>query len=86
MTRMLLAGATGTPGSQVMAQLRERDDCPVTTFERDTRHVRKQLSPLFEDARCVFGDITLPEHLAAACVEVDVAIHLAALIPPAGRP
>lgn len=83
LTHVLLTGAAGTVGSQVLAQLCERDDCRLTVFERDTKEIRKRLAPYSQQARCEFGDITDADQVAAICGGVDAVIHLAALIPPA---
>ncbi len=82
MTRVLVTGAAGTVGYNVLTQLRAQSGIDVVAFVRDTRSARKRLAPFSDYCRCIFGDITNPKQVFAACEGVDVAIHLAALIPP----
>lgn len=82
--RILVTGAAGTVGRALLAQLVADPTRPeVIALDQDTPKARKALAPFADQARCVFADITDEAILAGACAGVDIALHLAALIPPA---
>jgi len=83
-TRVLLTGAAGTVGKEVLAQLcAQASVFDITTFEQDTPAARRALAPFGETITSHFGDITQPAQIARACENMQAVIHLAAVIPPA---
>ncbi len=79
---ILVTGACGTIGREVLALLAaQAGRFRVTAFDRPGRQARK-LQRRFRNIRFLYGDITDPVAVAAACRDQDVIIHLAGLIPP----
>lgn len=82
-SKILVTGAAGTIGRAVVAALAGHPERPeIVALDRDTPAARRALRPFAGRATLVFGDITRPNTLAAACAGVDVVIHLAAVMPP----
>jgi nucleoside-diphosphate-sugar epimerase len=82
-TRILLTGASGTVGQEVLKQLcRQKDKFDITVFDYKSRTSQNILSPYLKDALIVYGDISKYEDVKKASANVEVAIHLAAVIPP----
>lgn len=81
---ILITGATGAIGVELLRQLKERNQLDgISVFARDSKKNRKLLAP-YTDAISVFwGDLMDEASLVPACKEQDVVIHLAGLIPPA---
>ena len=77
--RVLVTGGAGRMGSLVVGSLAERGhevnafDLPVVSFER--------IEDL-ENVRVFKGDLLEPKDVGEACRGVDIAIHLAAILPP----
>ncbi|GGW53312.1 nucleoside-diphosphate-sugar epimerase [Winogradskyella epiphytica] len=78
---ILLTGASGTVGFEVLKQLVEKDRYNITVFDQKTKNSVEKFLPFKNDVRLIYGDITNPEDLKAI-EHIDVAIHLAAIIPP----
>ncbi len=82
-TRVLITGASGTVGSALLKQIMDYEhEYEVTIFDMDTKKIRKKFKKFKGLINCIYGDITDPEDLNAACKYQDVVIHLAAVIPP----
>jgi len=73
---ILVTGATGFIGPQVVHALRARE-LPVRALVRDPSRGRRLETWGAELAR---GDVTDPSSLAAACEGVDAVVHLVAII------
>ena len=77
MTAVLVTGATGTVGSEVVRELRERG-VPVRAFVRDPR---KAAALLGEDVELAVGDLGEPESLRRALDGVDRLFLACANVP-----
>lgn len=81
--KILLTGASGTVGLEVLKQLCEIiDKYDVTVFDIKSGNTIKKLKPFNEKVNIVYGNITNENDLIKVCVDKDVVIHLAAIIPP----
>ncbi len=79
---ILLTGASGTVGYQVLTQLYEKkEQYSITVFDKKTKTALKKFKK-FKDIQIIYGDITDEKSLKPACVNADAVIHLAAIIPP----
>lgn len=80
--KILLTGASGTVGQEVLKQLVQFQHYEITAFDQKTNNSKKILSPFEDRVKIIYGDITNTEEAEAACKDQDVVIHLAAIIPP----
>ena len=80
--RILLTGASGTIGYEVLKQLVEKNQYEITAFAPKTKKSIKKFSPFLDDIIIVYGDINSETDLKKICSNKDVVIHLAAIIPP----
>lgn len=82
-TRVLLTGATGAVGFEVLKQLvKQHQKFHVVAFDLETPETRNKLQKLWRAFDVRFGDITDRTSVELACQGIDVVIHLAAVIPP----
>lgn len=80
---ILLTGASGTVGREVLKQLYEqRHDLKITVFDLQTKKSLQIFSPYKKEVDIVYGDISNFRDIQKACVDIDFVIHLAAIIPP----
>lgn len=80
--RILLTGASGAIGYQVAKQLlRYTNNFELVFFDLNKLRVRRKLSRFRKHAKIVYGDIRNRSEVKKACQGIDVAIHLAAIIP-----
>lgn len=80
---VLLTGAAGAVGREAMTELvRRLDRYEVKAIELPTRSNRRCLRQYEDKVHIVWGDIRCLEDVAEAVEDVDVIIHLAAIIPP----
>ncbi|MFD2575090.1 NAD-dependent epimerase/dehydratase family protein [Haoranjiania flava] len=80
---ILLTGGGGTVGFEVLKQLTGLSDKYTTTvFDVFSKVNRKKFASLNNNFSIVYGDITQKEAVRKVCRNVDVVIHLAAIIPP----
>jgi len=84
-TKILLTGASGTVGSNVLQQLAENQEIDLTVFDLKTSKAQKTFAPFAQKTHIIYGDITNFKSIEAACSDKDVVIHLAAIIPPASN-
>lgn len=81
--KILLTGASGTVGLEVLKQLCEvKDKYDVTLFDIKSGKTIKKFTPFREKVNIVYGNICNENDLIKICVDKDVVIHLAAIIPP----
>ncbi|MBK6730233.1 MAG: NAD(P)-dependent oxidoreductase [Bacteroidetes bacterium] len=81
--RILLTGASGTVGYEVLKQLYAiKENFEITVFDVNSKKSRKKFKPFSKEVRIVYGDITKTDNLKNICFDKDVVIHLAAIIPP----
>ncbi len=80
---ILLTGASGTVGYEVLKQLiQKKDQFNICVFDLNNRKNRQLLSPFKNRVEIVYGDLSKPEQIEKVCNNKDFVIHLAAIIPP----
>ena len=77
---ILITGSMGNIGSSTLAALQGRGH-RITCFDLPTRVNRKLAKRLPSDVRMCWGDIRQAADIAAAVVNQEVVVHLAAIIP-----
>jgi nucleoside-diphosphate-sugar epimerase len=80
--RVLLTGASGTVGKEVLRQLAGLDDVELTVYDKKSSQAVKTFSPYTEKVNICYGDLQDKEETDRVCRDKDVAVHLAAIIPP----
>ena len=81
--KVLLTGASGTVGYEVLKQLCEiKYEYEVTVFDIKSGKTVKRFKPFKEEINIVYGNISNEADLIEVCYDKDVVIHLAAIIPP----
>ncbi|WP_316820412.1 NAD(P)-dependent oxidoreductase [Pedobacter gandavensis] len=81
--RILLTGASGTVGFEVLKQLvLQAEKYEITVFDQKTKKAVKLLSPFEKQIHVVYGNITSQAEVEEVCKRKDVVVHLAAIIPP----
>lgn len=79
----MLTGPSGTVGFEVLKQLfQKRELFDITVFDVKSNTSKRKLSPYVNEINVVYGNITNENDLNYICVEQDIVIHLAAIIPP----
>lgn len=82
--RILLTGASGTVGREVLKQLLDlKDRFDVSVFDLKTPKSIRLFSSFGNGFHVFYGDISDPNGTIEAVRNQDAVIHLAALIPPA---
>lgn len=80
---ILLTGASGTVGFEVLKQLCQKlHKYQITLFDKKSRKSLRLFSPYKEKIEIVYGDITDEECMKTICSRKQIVIHLAAIIPP----
>ncbi len=82
MKKVLLTGASGSVGYQVLKQLIQKDDVKLTVFNKKSLQSKKLFKPYKERINIFYGDIRNQEDIEPAIKGQDYIIHLAAIIPP----
>ena len=77
---ILITGSMGNIGSSTLAALQGRGH-RITCFDLPTRANRRLAKRLPTDVRMCWGDIRQAADIAAAVVNQEVVVHLAAIIP-----
>ncbi len=81
--KILLTGASGTVGTEVLKILSLMSGIELNIFDIANKK-SNQIKKLYcKDACFIFGDITSKKEIEKIPSDIDVVIHLAALIPPA---
>ena len=82
-TRVLVTGAAGAIGREVVAELGRRvERFDVRALALPKRAARARLRPFEGCAELLWGDVRDPVVAARAVEDVDAILHLAAVIPP----
>ncbi len=81
---ILLTGASGTVGFETLKKLLEitEKNINISVFDINSLKIRKKFQPLSDRINIIYGDISNKKDIEKACKNIDVAIHLAAIIPP----
>jgi nucleoside-diphosphate-sugar epimerase len=79
--KVLITGAFGNLGSNATKRLLEQDH-QVKCFDIKTKANEKKAGKLRDKVEVAWGDIRKSDDLATAVKDIDVAIHLAFLLPP----
>jgi cholest-5-ene-3beta,7alpha-diol 3beta-dehydrogenase len=83
MKRVLLTGASGTVGREVLKQLCEFSaTVEITVFDKKSRASKSFYRKFNSNINIIFGDISNKNDISKACKNINVVIHLAAIIPP----
>lgn len=80
--QVLLTGASGTVGSEMLRQLIDRKDICLTVFDVKTPKSEKLFQPYLSKAEFIYGNISDETDVILIAKNKDVVIHLAAIIPP----
>lgn len=80
--KILLTGASGIIGKEVLKQLVKSDNLDVTVFDLKTEKSVKLFSSYKDKINVVYGDITDTQELEKVTFGLDSVIHLAAVTPP----
>lgn len=82
--RVLLTGASGSVGYETLKQLTEKENIDVIALDLETKKSKKRLLPYenAQKAKVIFGSINDEKLMEDIIKDVDVVIHLAAIIPP----
>ena len=81
--KILLTGASGTVGKEVLLQLCElSDEYEITVFDKEFAGSGNFYKKFDRNFDLIFGDISEKKDVCNACAGKDVIIHLAAIIPP----
>lgn len=81
-TSVLLTGAVGTVGLEVLKMLVVDKTVDLCVFDLDNRKNRHMLSPYQNRIRVIYGNIAHATDIRRIPSGFDYVIHLAALIPP----
>jgi nucleoside-diphosphate-sugar epimerase len=79
---VLLTGASGTVGIEVIKQLVKKEEIKLTVFDKKTSRAIKLFSPYTNQMNVIYGDLCNNADIQRIPDNIDVAIHLAAIIPP----
>jgi len=83
MKRILLTGASGTVGKEVLKQLYELgDEVDIIIFDKKSTGAKSFYKKFKNNITLIFGDISDKDDVCKVCKNLDVVIHLAAIIPP----
>ena len=83
MRRVLLTGASGAVGREVLKQLCElSDSVEITVFDKKSGDSKSFYRKISNKINLIYGDIASKDDICKACKNIDVVIHLAAIIPP----
>jgi len=81
--RILLTGGAGRLGSIVCQKILDQG-YKVRIFDLDTKRNRKNIKDLVNNSNVevFWGDVTVPESVKEAMNNVDIVLHMAAILPP----
>lgn len=82
MKKVLVTGAGGTVGLQVIRFLLSEGKYEITALELKNRHIYKRLKPFRKRINIVYGDVNDENIMDALIKDHDVVIHLAGVLPP----
>lgn len=81
--KILLTGASGTIGFEVLKQLYENIELyDITVFDIKSHKSKRKFAPYKKSINIVYGNICKDNDIMNVSAEQDIIIHLAAIIPP----
>jgi len=80
--KVLLTGASGTVGSEVLRQLVVLNTVKLIVFDKKNARSSKLFAAYKNRIQIIYGDLCNDEDLKQIPDNINVAIHLAAVIPP----
>ncbi len=81
--KVLLTGASGTVGFEILQQLHAlRDKYEITIFDLENSKIKKKFAKYKKDIAIEYGDISKFDDVEKVCHNKDFVIHVAAIIPP----
>ncbi|MGN1371697.1 MAG: NAD-dependent epimerase/dehydratase family protein [Candidatus Coprovivens sp.] len=82
MKKVLVTGAGGTVGLQVIRFLLSEGKYEITALDLKIKQVYRRLKPFRKRINIVYGDVTDEALIDALVKDHDVVIHLAGVLPP----
>jgi len=79
---VLLTGASGTVGSEVLQQLAQLKNINLTIFDQKSVKSKRIFALYKNHINVIYGDLTNEKDVATIPDKLDIVIHLAAIIPP----
>ena len=79
---ILLTGATGTVGREVLKQLLNKNKYNIVVFSPDRKRNRRFYSKINGNISVCYGSLENADDLKKITEKIDFVIHLAAIIPP----
>lgn len=79
---ILITGASGTVGYEVLKQLVENAAYNILVFDKKSKASVEKFNAFQNRIKIIFGNITNPQDVGTIPDTIDVVIHLAAIIPP----
>lgn len=79
---VLLTGASGTVGLEVLHQLAPLGNVNLTVFDKLNARTKQIFAPYKNSIKVIYGDISRSEDIGKIPDGLDAVIHLAAIIPP----
>ena len=80
--KILLTGATGTVGKEVLKQLLIKDCYNISVFSQLSSKNKKFFTTYNKNIDVIYGDLSNENNVANINTEFECVIHLAAIIPP----
>ena len=82
MKKVLITGAAGTLGLQVLRFLLSEGKYEISVLELKSKHVYRRLRKFRKRINIIYGDINDEAIVDALVKDHDIVIHLAAILPP----
>jgi nucleoside-diphosphate-sugar epimerase len=79
---VLLTGASGTVGTEILNQLTQFNDINLTVFDLKTTKTKRIFSVFKNKISVIYGNLSNEEDISNIPDNQNVVIHLAAIIPP----
>lgn len=80
--KILLTGGSGAVGTPLLKMLSAQANYEVRLFDLPSKRAQKTYRPYASKFEIIYGNLTKQSEVQAACQDVDLVIHLAAVIPP----
>lgn len=80
--RILLTGGSGTVGHALLSKLSKQTTHQITAFDIKTKKTQRLYQSFNDRIKIVYGSLAHMKDVESVCRDVDVLIHLGAIIPP----